>query len=101
VLLLRIEVLGELTHDAQDFPLPGLQLGRVLLQKIEDVLFRQIQDLPLFPRPAFRSVRTIVSRPGDGAPPEVVVAFFFVAAASSLALLRPARAATTDRKSVV
>ena len=37
---LRIEVLGELAHDAHDLALPGLQSGRVLLDEVEQVLLR-------------------------------------------------------------
>ena len=44
-LALRIEVLRDQAHDAQDFALPGLQLRRVLLEEVEDVLLRQLKQL--------------------------------------------------------
>ena len=37
---LRIEVLGELAHDAHELALPGLELRRVFLDEIQDVLLR-------------------------------------------------------------
>ncbi len=37
---LRIEVLRELAHDANELPLPRLELRRILLDEIEDVLLR-------------------------------------------------------------
>ena len=37
-LALGIEVLPKLPHDADDFPLPGFQQGRVLLDEVENVL---------------------------------------------------------------
>ena len=39
-LTLRIEVLRDLAHDAHDLSLPGLQLGRVLLDEVEKVFLR-------------------------------------------------------------
>ena len=39
-LLLRIEILAHLAHDAQDLALPRLQQRRVLLHKVEQVLLR-------------------------------------------------------------
>src|SRR5438105_10585518 len=36
--LLRVEILCELAHDAHDFALPGLELGRILLYEVEDIL---------------------------------------------------------------
>ncbi|MCY1407995.1 hypothetical protein D9M71_233090 [compost metagenome] len=39
-LALRIEVLGDLAHDAHHFPLPGFQQWRVLLDEVKDVFLR-------------------------------------------------------------
>jgi hypothetical protein len=46
-LALRIEVLREHTHDAQDLALPFVELGRVLLEEVEQVLLRQTERLAL------------------------------------------------------
>ena len=43
-LLLRIEILRDDADDAQDLALPGLQARRGLLQEIQDVLLRQLQQ---------------------------------------------------------
>ena len=40
---LRIEILREIAHDAQQLALPGSQPGRVLLEEIQQVLLRQPQ----------------------------------------------------------
>ena len=52
-LALRIEVLRQHAHDAQQLALPAVQLGRVLLQEIEKVLLGHDQRLrarPCSPR---------------------------------------------------
>ena len=43
-LRLRIEILRDHPDDAQDLALPGLQARRGLLEEIEDVLLRQLQQ---------------------------------------------------------
>ena len=37
---LRVEVLGEHAHNAQQLALPVLELGRLLLEEVEQVFFR-------------------------------------------------------------
>ena len=46
-LALRIEVLRQHAHDAQQLALPAVQFGRILLQEIEQVLFGELQRLLL------------------------------------------------------
>ena len=47
-LRLRIEILRELAHDAHELALPRLELRRVLLDEIEDVLLRLGRETPSF-----------------------------------------------------
>ena len=42
-LALRIEILRQQAHDAQQLALPVLELGRILLQEIEQVLLGQAE----------------------------------------------------------
>ena len=44
-LFLRVEILRDVAHDADDFTLPGAQDRRRLLDKIEKVFFRQLDVL--------------------------------------------------------
>ncbi|MCY1344260.1 hypothetical protein D9M69_302920 [compost metagenome] len=70
-LALRVEVLGDLAHDAHHFPLPGLQQRGVLLEEVEDVLLG-------FHREALVVlVATFAAALGNGAP-EVVDLFLQV-----------------------
>ena len=46
-LALRIEILRDLAHDAHELALPGLELRRVLLDEVEDVLLRLGREAPL------------------------------------------------------
>jgi hypothetical protein len=43
-LALRVEVLGDLAHDAEHLPLPRPETRRRLLQEIEEVLLRQFEQ---------------------------------------------------------
>ena len=45
-LRLRIEILRDDPHDAQDFPLPRQQARRGLFKEVKDVLLRQLQQGP-------------------------------------------------------
>ena len=47
-LALRVEVLGYLAHNADDFPLPGLQQRGIFFDEIEQVLFRIFWEAPGF-----------------------------------------------------
>ena len=51
---LRIEVLGQLAHDAHQLALPGLELRRVFLDEIEDVFLRVGRGTPCAARPFLR-----------------------------------------------
>ena len=44
-LALRIEILRDVAHDAQQFALPGLQPRRGLLEEIQDIFLRQPEQV--------------------------------------------------------
>ena len=54
---LRVEVLRDDAHDAQDLALPRLQNQAVLFQEIEQVLLRQLQRLLALPHLLLRLLR--------------------------------------------
>ena len=43
-LALRVEILCDVAHDAQQLPLPGLQARRGLFQEVKDIFLRQAEQ---------------------------------------------------------
>src|SRR6185437_16290222 len=87
-LLLRVEVLRDVAHDAHQLALPRLQPRRALLQEIEDVLLRQAElaaDLHALLRPRADILFLALLADERGAP-DVVVVLLEMAAAVFLAL---------------
>src|SRR5262249_19623147 len=83
-LALRIEVLRDVTHDAQQLALPGLQARRGLLEKVQDVFLRQSEQRA----PALHAqLGGALARSGRDGAPQVVEHALLVAAALALALL--------------
>src|SRR5262245_46758257 len=83
-LALRIEVLPDMAHDAQQLALPGLQARRGLLEKVQDVLLRQSEQRA----PALHAqLGGALARSGRDGAPQVVEHALLVAAALTLALL--------------
>ena len=64
-LALRVEILGDLAHDADHLALPGLQKRRVLLDEVEDVLLR-------LARIARHGLFLVLAADARDGPPEVV-----------------------------
>src|SRR5262245_3367613 len=81
---LRIEVLRDVAHDAQQLALPGLQARRGLLEKVQDVLLRQSEQRA----PALHAqLGGALARSGRDGAPQVVEHALLMAAALALALL--------------
>ena len=59
---LRIEVLGNLAHDANDFALPGLQQGRIFLDEVQQIF------LGIGGKPNVGFFNQLFSRLGQGTP---------------------------------
>src|SRR5262245_35195258 len=83
-LALRIEVLRDVAHDAQQLALPGLQARRGLLEKVQDVLLRQSEQRT----PALHAqLGGALARSGRDGAPQVVEHALLMTAALALALL--------------
>ena len=76
-LALRIEILRDMAHDAQQLALPGLQTRRRLFQEIQQIFLRQAEQ----PAAAFDiQQRVALGRSGRDRPPKIVERGFLVQA---------------------
>ena len=82
-LTLRIKILRDVAHDAQQFALPGLQARRRLFEEIQDIFLRQSEQAAA---PLGVQHSRALDRPGRHGPPQIVECALLVQAALSGAL---------------